>query len=67
MSLFSVTTSFILLLLITTSLRKGATASCIAILIDTTTSLTSISINTDWVVSPEFVVQVILFVNARCH
>ena len=57
-SLFSVTTSFILLLLITTSLRKDTTASCIAILIDPTTSLTSISIDTDWVMSPEFVVQV---------
>ena len=56
-SLFSLTTSLILLLLITTSLRKDTMASCIAILIDPTTLLTSISIDTDWVISPEFVVQ----------
>ena len=55
-SLFSVTIPFILLLLVTTSLRRDVTASCLAILIDTTTS--SISVDTDWIMSPEFVVQV---------
>ena len=55
-SLFSVTILFILLLLVTTSLWRDVTASCLAILIDATTS--SISVDTDWIMSPEFVVQV---------
>ena len=65
-SLFSVATSLIPLL-ITTSLREGATASCITIPIDTMTSLTSISIDTDWVMSSGVhCASMVLSVNARC-
>ena len=56
-SLFCPTTSLILLLLVTTSSREDATASCIAMLTDATVSLTSMRVYADWVMSPEFVAQ----------